>query len=705
MTALATVTNGSPNFQLTALYAMDVPAGDVGTAPTLTVTTNASANFSPSMLIQEVSGLLPGNTTAMMDGTPGTSVGTASPTPNPSYASTAAGEYLVCIYGDEGVSVTFTDPSGYTGDAHAVNASGNADIDVARKNSTGGTETGQYTLSGSSVYGVILGAFKLAAQPSPTRLEPSDPYLLRFKPGWKQHPSIPLFTPQGGSVVPVSDTDSSGPELDAGEQVTHFDLLLPQQQVPPAWVLRFKPGLKQVHPAIPLAPPTTFADFDTSHGTDAGELIALSDTDASSSTDAGERVVVLGSDTSGPETDAGESITATLSDTDTSGPETESGQTAHLDYQQAQVAPPAWVLRFRPGGKQHPPIPLAPAAGYADSDSAHGTDAGESITATLSDSDASSSTEASSITATLSSQDTSGSNDQGTTVGIGAADSSTSTDGAETIGLSSSDASSGTDASTITASLSSSDASGPETEASSIAATLSDTDASGPENDNSEVITRFDFDLGMAMVSQAWLTVFGRQRFPQRINLYLPSVSQNQFITDSDHCLGEDAEIDQSPVDSDSVTGTDAGEQFPARLSSSDTVKGTDAGESLTGTWAISDTDSCKGTDAGYQSGGFSDSDTGHGTDLESTQFGPNQHITDTESCQGADLELIDVYAYVPLFRWNGGGFYTPWRPDRAPERPLRAAPAPERLSVTLTTAPALEVTFSITPVRRERRA
>ena len=151
---------------LVALFALDVPAGDGGTKPTLTVTITASGGNSIGMVLQEVSGLLAGNMSAMADGTPGTATGTASPTTLPSYASHAAGEYLVLVYGDEGNGTAWTKPSAYTG-ADGVNSSENNDIAIAYANSTGGTEAGQYTLSQSSEYGIILGAFKLAATAVP----------------------------------------------------------------------------------------------------------------------------------------------------------------------------------------------------------------------------------------------------------------------------------------------------------------------------------------------------------------------------------------------------------------------------------------------------------------------------------------------------------------------------------------------------------
>ena len=162
MTALASFTLTDGN-SIVALYAMDTPAGDVGTKPTITVTFGIAG--SASILVQEVSGLAAGNTTAMIDGTAGTAAvtGSSGSTTSPSYSSTAANEYLVVVYGDLGNGITWTAPSSpWTGDANGVNTSFNADIEIAYRNSTGGSETGQYSINGGVDYGIILVAFKLA---------------------------------------------------------------------------------------------------------------------------------------------------------------------------------------------------------------------------------------------------------------------------------------------------------------------------------------------------------------------------------------------------------------------------------------------------------------------------------------------------------------------------------------------------------------
>lgn len=96
------------------LFAMDTPAGDVGTKPTLTATVNASVNnFGIAMVIQEVAGIPAGNTlAAMVDGTLATNSGTTSPATGGSYSSTAANEYLVAVIGDPGSGQTYSNPQG-----------------------------------------------------------------------------------------------------------------------------------------------------------------------------------------------------------------------------------------------------------------------------------------------------------------------------------------------------------------------------------------------------------------------------------------------------------------------------------------------------------------------------------------------------------------------------------------------------------------
>jgi hypothetical protein len=145
------------------LYALDTPAGDVGTKPTITATINA--NFGAAILVQEVSGLLAGNTSAMLDGTPGIATGTTSPATTGALTTAAASEFLTVGYGDPGDSITVTTPGGWTADGQNVGPSTQQDLSVYYKNSTGAAESASLTLSGTAVDGwnTILAAFKLAA--------------------------------------------------------------------------------------------------------------------------------------------------------------------------------------------------------------------------------------------------------------------------------------------------------------------------------------------------------------------------------------------------------------------------------------------------------------------------------------------------------------------------------------------------------------
>jgi hypothetical protein len=162
--------NGSTANGEFALWALDCPAGDAGTAPTITATF-AGSQFG-GLLVEEVSGLLAGNTSAMLDGTAGTTSGTLSAGGNagpPSYSSTASNEWLAYGYGDNAGSSnvpSWTAPAGYTPDANGVNGAGVVNIANAYKNSTGTTETGHYTITlagGTALWGEIMVAFKLAA--------------------------------------------------------------------------------------------------------------------------------------------------------------------------------------------------------------------------------------------------------------------------------------------------------------------------------------------------------------------------------------------------------------------------------------------------------------------------------------------------------------------------------------------------------------
>jgi hypothetical protein len=149
------------------LFALDTPAGDAGTKPTITAT--IGTNFGSTILVQEVSGLLAGNTSAMLDGAAGLNHGTsAGPATSGAYSSSAAGEFLVFAAGEDGNAVTFGGPtSGYTADPKSVNGSSAADLEAGYKNSAGAAESGSSTITGSTGWATILAAFKLASVAAP----------------------------------------------------------------------------------------------------------------------------------------------------------------------------------------------------------------------------------------------------------------------------------------------------------------------------------------------------------------------------------------------------------------------------------------------------------------------------------------------------------------------------------------------------------
>lgn len=177
-----------------SLWALDVPAGDVGTKPTITATGSGGTGGDMAILAQEVSGLLAGSTTAMCDGTLASVSGTATgSTGSPSYSTGASGEYLVAMYGDDSGANTWTIPSGYTGDPAGLNANATENIQIAYANSAGGTEAGAYSISGNVAgWAVLLVAFKLAAGGAVTPAAYAPP---AWFPSAPSAPGADPFTP------------------------------------------------------------------------------------------------------------------------------------------------------------------------------------------------------------------------------------------------------------------------------------------------------------------------------------------------------------------------------------------------------------------------------------------------------------------------------------------------------------------------------
>lgn len=150
------------------LFFIDVPAGDAGTKPTITLTIATAGDC--ALIVEEWSGLATGNTTAAaVDGTAATveEIPAASQA-QPAYTSHAANELLFSVLGDNGNSVTWTAPYANT-DANNVQGSANDDLVVSWKNSTNGAETGTWTTSGTPTgSGLIVVAFQLAAAAAAT---------------------------------------------------------------------------------------------------------------------------------------------------------------------------------------------------------------------------------------------------------------------------------------------------------------------------------------------------------------------------------------------------------------------------------------------------------------------------------------------------------------------------------------------------------
>jgi hypothetical protein len=148
----------------TFCYALDTPAGDVGTKPTITAT--LTSNFGWAIIVQEVSGLLAGNTTAMRDGTPGlANASSTGPCVPGAYSTAAANEYLMAAAGDPGNSRTISNSAGYTASsAPNINTSSTADLFVAWKNSTGGAESASFAITGTAnPWFAVIVAFQLDA--------------------------------------------------------------------------------------------------------------------------------------------------------------------------------------------------------------------------------------------------------------------------------------------------------------------------------------------------------------------------------------------------------------------------------------------------------------------------------------------------------------------------------------------------------------
>jgi len=192
--------NGNTANGESSVWAMDTPAGDVGTKPTITATEAPSG----SIVIQEVSGLAPGNTlAAMIDGTASTNSGSFNANGSVAcgaYSSAAAGEYLLAVEADSQNSTpsgsTTANPTGsttYTKDAHAQTANFIWDAVPAYGNSTGGAETASFGITGvnsATSWATFLVAFKLDSGAPPIRAK-ANPGLARKMNRKFTHDRIP----------------------------------------------------------------------------------------------------------------------------------------------------------------------------------------------------------------------------------------------------------------------------------------------------------------------------------------------------------------------------------------------------------------------------------------------------------------------------------------------------------------------------------
>ena len=143
-----------------SVWALDTTAADAGTKPAITATLTGTASdggIYGTLLIQELSGQLPARGSSPLDGIPvnfaptGGSGGNFS-SGSPPYSSSAANEYLISAYCDDGAfqtagGCTWTAPPLMQSDVNSVNSSAGGDLAVSAMNSTGGLETGSYAVT------------------------------------------------------------------------------------------------------------------------------------------------------------------------------------------------------------------------------------------------------------------------------------------------------------------------------------------------------------------------------------------------------------------------------------------------------------------------------------------------------------------------------------------------------------------------------
>lgn len=203
--AQGTSTGGTGSQVLTALFALNTPAGQVGTKPTVQGNwTNAGFG---SMVIEEVSGLVTASTqAAFTDGTPAVKVNASGTNPATSgtYSSTASNEFLIFVYGDDGGPATLGALStGYTTDTNNVSANSHADLGIGYKNSGNTSESASWALTGSLAGQVtILTAINLPASVGPSLTTPNLA-LAAPVPSLTASSTVALTTPNLALAAPL----------------------------------------------------------------------------------------------------------------------------------------------------------------------------------------------------------------------------------------------------------------------------------------------------------------------------------------------------------------------------------------------------------------------------------------------------------------------------------------------------------------------
>ena len=252
-TQLAAVSGASGGATEALLYALDTPAGDVGGTTIVTATFTSDAT-DIAIYVQEVSGLLAGNTSAMLDSAGAASVQEtpAASQAQPAYTSHASGEYLTSFLGDNGNSVTWALAGYNISDANNIQGNTNNDLVVGYKASTNGAETGTWVATGTPTGScLIVAAFQLAAGGAVT---PAASALPQYAPGW-----FPAHGPAAPGDTPFTPWPQYAPGAVAGADVLNAALTVTATatatliNAPAAWELppQYPPAW---FPSAPSAP-------------------------------------------------------------------------------------------------------------------------------------------------------------------------------------------------------------------------------------------------------------------------------------------------------------------------------------------------------------------------------------------------------------------------------------------------------------------